>query len=216
VEVLVSLALISTIVMMVYGSFNAASRSMDLYGSRMACDDRACLVLRLMARQLRCAYLPSFETDPLSLPAPSDTQSAQQTSGSLEPLEINSAGLSFITTAGLSNGPALSRVRYRHDPATGTLSLCCEPYLYGVAALQDSGPWRPILTGVRNIEVQFYDGQQWQAGWTDTSQTLPQSAKIALTVIDEKNRVHEFETMVSIGCRSALPGQTVVTGAGKL
>ena len=48
VEVLVALALISTIVMMVYGSFTAATRSMDLYGRRLACADRASLVLRLL------------------------------------------------------------------------------------------------------------------------------------------------------------------------
>lgn len=215
VEVLVALALISTIVTMVYGSFNAASRSLDLYRSRMACDDRACLVLRLLTRQLRCAYLPSFETNPLSSPAPTDAPSAPGISGPPAPFESNGAELSFLTTAGLGAAPALSRVRYRHDPATGTLSVCCEPYLYGAAALPSAEPWRPILTGVRTIEVQFYDGRQWQSGWTEASQALPQSVKIALAVSDEKNRLHKFETIVSIGCRRALSQPSVATGAGK-
>ncbi len=53
-----ALALVGTIVTMVYGSYAAASRSVDLYSSRLACSDRTCLVLRLLARQLRCLYLP--------------------------------------------------------------------------------------------------------------------------------------------------------------
>ena len=211
-----ALALISTIVMMVYGSFTAASRSMDLYGSRMACDNRACLVLRLMARQLRCAYVPSFETDPMSSSSQSRVPSAPLTSLPREPLEASSAGLSFITTAGLDTGPALSRILYRHDPGTGILPICCEPYLYGAEALQSARLWRSVLSGMRSVDVQFYDGQQWQSGWTDASQTLPRSAKIALAVVDEKNRLHEFETMVSIGCRRALPRQSVAGPAGKL
>lgn len=210
-----ALALISTIVMMVYGSFTAASRSMDLYGRRMACDDRASLVLRLLARQLRCAYLPPGETNSPSAPAPTDAPAAPQTAGALASLDISGVGLSFITTAGLGPGPALSRITYRHDPATGTLSLCCEPYLDGVAARPGAGVWRPVLAGVRKIEVQFYDGRQWQSAWTDDSQSLPQCARIALAVLDEAHRVHEFTTTVPLGCRSAGPTPSVATGVGK-
>jgi prepilin-type N-terminal cleavage/methylation domain-containing protein len=215
VEMLVALALIGTIVTMVYGSFNAASRSLDLYGSRLACDDRACLVLRLLTRQLRCAYRPSFETNPAPAPAAANAPAAPGTSGPPAPLESNGADLSFLTTAGLGAAPALWRVQYRHDPATGTLSVCCEPYLYGAVALPSAESWRPILTGVRTIEVQCYDGRQWQSGWTATSRTLPQSVKIALTVSDEKNRVHEFQTMVSLGGWRALPQESVAAGTEK-
>ena len=216
VEVLVALALISTIVMMVYGSFTAASRSLDLYGRRLACADRASLVLRLLARQLRCRYLPPRETDPLSAPAPEGAPPAPQASGSLESLAISGAGLTFVTTAGLGTGPALSRVTYRHDPATGVLSVCCTPYLGSTEALPNAGTWRPVLAGVRRIEVQFDDGRQGPSGGMDAGPSLPQSAKIALAVLDEKDRVHEFQTMVPLGCRSALPGPSVVTGAGRL
>jgi len=216
VEVLVALALISTIVMMVYGSFLAASRSLDLYGSRMACDDRASLVLRLLARQLRCAYLPPLETDPQSSPAENGVPSTPRTSLPTEPLTAGEAGLSFITTAGLGTGPALSRILYRHDPATGILSLCGEPYLYGAEAQTSARSWRPVLSGVRSLEVQFYDGRQWQSAGTDAGRALPQSAKITLAVVDKKNRLHEFETMVSLGCRRAWPQPSVAAGAGKL
>ena len=52
-------------------------------------------------------------------------------------------------------------------------------------------------------------------GGTDAGQTLPQAVKIALTVIDEKSRLHEFKTIVPLGCRRAGPNPAVATGAGK-
>ena len=216
VEVLVSLALISTIVTMVYGSFTAACRSVDVYGSRMACDDRTCLVLRLMARQLRCAYVPSFETGSTPSSPQNGTPSMPPTAAQIEPLNSSGEGLSFVTTAGLGTGPALSRVMYRYDPSSGTLSISCEPYLYGVEGLQGPRDWRPILNGVRSVDVQFYDGQRWQSGWTGASRTLPRGARITITVLDEKDRLHEFKTMVPIGCRNAPQKQQVSVPAGKL
>jgi type II secretion system protein J len=215
IEVLISLALISTIVTMVYGSFTAACRSMDVYGSRMACGDRTCLVLRLMARQLRCAYVPSFETGLAPSSPQNSTPSLPPAASLIEPFDSSSEGLSFVTTAGLGTGPALSRVMYRCDPSSGTLSICCEPYLYGVEGLQGPRDWRPILNGVRSVDVQFYDGQRWQSGWTDASRTLPRGARITLTVLDEKDRLHEFKTMVLIGCRNAPQEQQVPVPAGK-
>ncbi|MDI9433013.1 MAG: type II secretion system protein, partial [Planctomycetes bacterium] len=56
IEMLVALAMIATIVSMVYGSYAATSRSMEMYDSRLTCAQRTQLVLRLMERQLRCAY----------------------------------------------------------------------------------------------------------------------------------------------------------------
>ena len=218
---LVAVALVSTIVMMVYGSFTAASRSVDLYGSRMACCDRTCLVLRLMARQLRCVYLPSSAADPTPSSLHHRTPSGPTATPAIDPLEASGDTLSFVTTAGQGTGPgqsmALARVTYRHDPVSGTLSISCQPSVYGAVGQQDPTSSRPILGGVRSMEVQFFDGRQWQSGWTGgANRTLPQGVKIALTVIDEKNRSQEFETVVPIGCRSTASKQQVSTPAVKL
>ena len=63
--------------------------------------------------------------------------------------------------------------------------------------------------------MQFDDGRQEPSGGMGAGPSLPQSVKIALTVLDEKNRVHEFQTRVPLGCRRALPRPAVATEAGK-
>ena len=222
IEMLVALALVSTIVTMVYGSFTAASRSMDLYSRRMACCERTCLVLRLMARQLRCAYLPSSERQPMPTSPQNGAPSASvpATAPQIKPLEASGGILSFVTTVGVGTGSAgsmaLSRVMYRYDPSAGTLSISCEPCVYGGGRPQDSQSWRPILGGVQSVDMQFYDGRQWRSGWTGgESRALPQSVRIAITVVDERNHPHEFKTMTPIGCRNTPQPQQVRTSAMK-
>lgn len=215
VELLVALALVSTIMLMVYGSYAAASGAMDRYRRRMACGDRACLVLRLMARQLRCVYLPSAGTDPA--PTAPQGPSAAPSLPPTEPFETSGGSLSFVTTAGPDPSLALVRVAYRLDPARGTLSLSWQPYVYGAARGPEPASSRPLLTGVTRMEVQFYDGRQGQAGWTaEAGRTLPRGVKIALTVVDEKNHALPFETMVPLGCRTAPPPPQTEAGATPL
>jgi len=109
----------------------------------------------------------------------------------------------------------VARVMYRYDPSNGTLSIGCEPYRYVAEEAQESGPWRPILSGVTRVDLQCYDGRQWQVAWNGESERLPRAVQIALTVLDEKGRAHEFETTVPIGSRMASSKQQVSTGAAK-
>jgi type II secretion system protein J len=218
VEMLVALALVSTIATMVYGSYAAVSRSLDLYGSRMACHERTCLILRLMARQIRCAFVPPSPASPTPTPQNS-TLSTLPAAFRADARDAGGTILSFVTTAGLATGPdaptGASRITYRYDPSNGTLSICCEPHQYAADDLPESGPWRPILSGVTRVDLHCYDGRQWQVAWDGERERLPQAVKIAVTVLDEKNRVHEFETIVPIASRIASSKQRISTGAGK-
>jgi len=219
VEMLVALALVGTIATMVYGSYAAVSRSLDLYGSRTACYERTCLVLRLMARQIRCAYVPLSPAGPTPSSPQNSTSPALPAAFRADSRDAGGTILSFITTAGLATAPdtpmGVARVMYRHDPFNGTLSVCCEPYSYAADDAQEAGQWRTILSGVTRVGLQCYDGRQWQIAWTGESQTLPQAVKIGVTILDEKDRPHEFETTAPIGSRMASPQQTVGTGAAK-
>jgi len=213
---LVALALVSTIATMVYGSYAAVSRSLDLYGRRAACSERTCLALRLMARQIRCAYVPS---SPAGATASSPQTGPRPAVFRMDARDASGAILSFITTAGLAAGPdtprGMTRVMYRHDPANGILAICCEPYTYSAEDARESGPWRPILSGVTRVNLQCYDGQQWQAAWEGENQRVPRAVRIAVTVIDERDRPHEFETIAPIGSRLASPKSRVTMGVAK-
>jgi type II secretion system protein J len=219
VEMLVALALVSTIATMVYGSYAAVSRSLDLYDSRTACYERTSLVLRLMSRQIRCAYVPPLPARPAPSSPQNSVSPALPAAFRADSRDAGGTILSFVTTAGLATGPdapmGLARLMYRYDPSVGTLSICWEPYRYAAGDSQEPGPWRPILSGVTRVDLQCYDGHQWQATWNGESEKLPQAVKIGVTILDEKDRAHEFETTAPIASRIASPKQRTSTEAGK-
>ena len=230
VEMLVALAITSTIATIVYGSYAAASRSLDLYGSRMACCERTSLVMRLMARQIRCAWAPpsatgsapsSQENSVPSTPSAPAGAIPQSTTFHAASRDTDGTILSFVTTGGLGASldkpTPLSHIMYRYDPANGILGICCVPYVNGTDALASSERWQPILSGVRRVGLQFYDGQRWRTEWDGSdSMMLPQAVRIAFTIVDNKDRSHEFQTTVPIGCRNAPQRQQVASPAGKL
>lgn len=220
IEMLVALAMIATIVSMVYGSYAATSRSMDIYDSRLTCSQRAQLVLRLMERQLRCAYQrpadseatepreasdnrvqesPRIDETRIPKPRPTFVGGVRKAGGEL---------LDFITTAGPTGGQSgprgLARIRYRHDPILGTLAIRCEPHLDTMRRDDSTGPWQTVLPHVSEIEIEFFDGLQWQPQWSgQASRTLPRAVRLSLTVADEKGRTHRYGATVAIASRTA-------------
>jgi prepilin-type N-terminal cleavage/methylation domain-containing protein len=205
IEMLVSLAIVGTIVTMVYGSYAATSRSLDVYGRRMACSERAHLALRIMARQIRCVYVPT---------TPTSTPTFQA-----EPRNLRGDILSFSTTAGFGRGhdgpTGISRVAYRYDPSSKTLSISCEPRTGRSDNPQRTDAWRPMLAGVTNVELGFYDGRNWQSQWDPKrSGPVPQAVKIALSVTDELGREHHYGTTVPIICRGTPWTQQVKKAGG--
>ncbi len=207
IELLVALALVSTIMTMVYGSYAAATRCLDRYGGRMASSERASLVLRLMARQIRCAYAPTA-------PSPS-AQPASLTPAPAASTQFRADGttLSFITTGGPDRSAAFSRIQYHYDSFNGTLSIGSQPYTYGTETQPSSGYEQPILRSVTRMDLQFYDGRQWRPTWEGAdSAGLPRAVKIVLTLIDEKNRLHEYGTTVPIVCQR--PASTPQSAVG--
>ncbi|MDI6449671.1 type II secretion system protein GspJ [Anaerobaca lacustris] len=223
IEMLVALAMIATIVSMVYGSYAATSRSMEIYDSRLTCAQRTQLVLRLMERQLRCAYqrpadpeatepreasgrraqamqeLPQAGEIRIQTPRPTFVGGVRKAGGEV---------LDFITTAGVAGGPSgpqgLARIRYRHDPILGTLAIRCEPHLDTMRQDDSTGPWQTVLQHVSEVDIEFFDGLQWRPQWSgQTSRTLPRAVRLSLTVADEKGRTHRYGATVAIASRTA-------------
>jgi prepilin-type N-terminal cleavage/methylation domain-containing protein len=230
VEILVALALIGLIVSMVYGSYAATTRTLDIYNSRMACGDRTHLVLRLLARQFRCAYMAPQQAGgtqtSASLPPFDDQQTQAQPRNTLsgpssvafrgDPRDPRGEILCLTTSGGFSRGPdqpgGLSRIRYRYEARGGRLSIRWGPCLGPSAPQRNSQAWRPVLDGITSIDLEFHDGRRWQPRWnSDETGRLPQAVRVVLTVADEGGRTHRYETAVPIACRSTI--RTTLHGA---
>ncbi len=217
IEMLVSLAIVATIMTMVYGSYAATSRTLDVYTSRMTCSEQAHLVLRLMARQIRCAYMP-----PATSPS-SEDQTEPTLTRTEPPTAFDAPGrgargeiLRLTTTAGLGaalDGPVgFSRIVYRYDQAAGSLLVCSQSGACNSDFPANPDAWRPILSGLTSIELGFYDGKNWQVQWNSRQAgRLPQAVKISLTVTDENGREHPYTTTVLVLCSGASQKQPTRT-----
>jgi len=213
IELLVALTIIAAILAMVYGSYAATTRSIDISGDRMACIERGCLALRLMARQLRCAYAPSphaVPSDPrktaadissiASAAAPSE-KSAGLFQG--DPRDSRGRILSFVTTGGSGGGPnaprGLASVTYRYDEAASTLFVCRRDRTDSLRDVQELSREQPLLRNVTSIALKFHDGRQWQDTWDfKRNRGLPRAVKVEIIVADQTGRPHHLGTTVSI------------------
>ncbi len=219
-EMLIAMAIIATIVSMVYGSYAATSRSLEVYDSRLTCAQRTDLILRLMARQLRGAYARADEPNAPDSDRGANRPAANQVTPELppplerrvsKPRPVFLGGafgarrdmLDFVTTGGLAgeaDGPqGLTRIRYRHDPRRRTLAVCSGPYVESIRADRSQEEWQTISRQIVGIELEFYDGRRWQTKWnSEPGRRLPRAVRLTLTVMDEKDREYEAGTTVEI------------------
>jgi prepilin-type N-terminal cleavage/methylation domain-containing protein len=227
VELMISLAIVSLIVTMVYGSYAATSRTLDVYNSRMTCSERAHLVLRLLARQIRGACPPahgaaSMEGQPFSTspeirrtnrPLPNSMSQTAAEAFRGDAHEPRGEILCLTTTggfaAGLDSRGGLSRITYRYEAPGGVLSISCEPLVYDAEGRRSPPVRRPVLRGVTGIELEFYDGRRWQPRW-DGRQTgsLPRAVRMALRIVDESGRTHRYQTAMPIASQCNTPRQS--------
>ncbi len=213
IEMLIALTMMAAILSMVYGSYAATSRTMQAYGSRMACSERGTLILRLMERQIRCAYMRPVEesagksalADVRAVqpnhPLPAFQGNAQDPQGQL---------LRFTTTSGMGGQSQrhgrLSRIGYRYDAVNHTLWIARHPLLEesGEADLRPND--LALLDQVAAVEVEFYNGRKWRPTWDSAKTgTLPRAVKIHLSLVDEQDRSYELGTTVRIETQTAMP-----------
>ncbi len=172
IEMLVALSMMAMIASMVYGSYAATSQSVEAYSSRLGCSERASQILRLMARQIRGVYVAP--SDPNMTASASGGGSAQTPAppapkprtlidrrapifrGNAQ--DPGGAILDFISTAGLGTGlggpQGLTRIQYRYNRATGTLSIHCEPYMDRLDKTASPQTGQPILDHVTAADIE--------------------------------------------------------------
>jgi len=213
IEMLIAMAMIATIVSMVYGSYAATSQSLQRYDGQLRCSGRANLVLRLMARQIRGAYAPPADTSvPASNPANPTRPGKAQIERPVPVFQGNAQDprgrfLRFVTTAGLATGMnaprGLGRISYRYDAAAGTLAISSQPYMDQLAERDPTAPWRNLLENVTALNIEFHDGRKWRQKWTDGQNKLPRAVRLRLVVLDERDRPYHLGTTVSLVSHTA-------------
>jgi type II secretion system protein J len=210
VELLVALAIIVTIVTMVYGSYSATSKSAQVCSARMAIFQQGSKILEQMAQQVRCSYADAAQMFANMAAAVSPKKEAKPENiinyfhgDSDDPRgEI----LRMVTTHGIFSGQqedSLFDVTYRFDKGTATLSVSQIRFVNTVN-LTERRNWRPLAENVESVELAFFDGQQWLPKWDfGQKRKLPCAVRISITCEDENYRQYCYGTVANVCCQSS-------------
>ena len=221
VEILVAVALIATILSMVYGSYFAFSRSARVGQTRITMCHQGQITLDQMARQIRCAYVGTMADD--ADLKKNDMQQTQRAKQDIVPYfngNLNASNgeiLHFVTTNGLveKDGPSkgLFEITYRFDKRRGELSLRQERFL-ATAKKPETGNWMPIAKNVEHLKLEFYNGKQWQRRWDFMDEKkLPCAVRLEIDCKDEDNRRYNCGTVAHIPCRKNRAAANIETFA---
>jgi prepilin-type N-terminal cleavage/methylation domain-containing protein len=209
IEMLVAMAIVVSIVSMVYGSYFATSRSAEAYKAKMSVSESASGVLRQMARQIRCSYAKAPES-----PKAGAGNAIVKTQGILEePINYFQGGLNvrsgeilhFATTASVSslddfkNG--LADVVYKLDRTTGTLMVSARRFVETAGPLVEERDFSVVTEGVEYVELAFFDGAEWLDEWNFAQmKKLPRAVRIGIACEDENGRKCKYATIAQIYC----------------
>lgn len=218
VEVLVAVAIIVTIVSMVYGSYFATSKSARTYQTRIALFKQGRKVLERMARQIRCSYVGPIEAH---------TDAAREITGkektepenifdyfSGDPDDPSGEILHLVTTNRtlcLQDGAdGLFDITYKLDKSTGTLFLSQTRFINTTKRIVEGKNFRPLFEGVENIDLSFFDGHKWLDKWDfKQKRKLPFAVKIGITCEGENYQQSHYGTVAYVNCRKNQAKKTV-------
>lgn len=203
IEILVAVTIIATIVSMVYGSYFATAESADAYKVKMTLSSQTRKVLSQMARQIRCSYIGKL-SEGADVDRTNKIHKNPVVYFNYE--DVSGIGvLHLITTHmlfcedGYADG--LFDVVYKFDKSTGTLYLSQRIFFGTDENYNKDRSWRPILTNVESVEMDFFDGQRWLTEWNFIQKrNLPFAVKIGITCRDENYRQCHYGTMAYIDC----------------
>ena len=209
VEILVALAIIVTIVSMVYGSYFATSKSTQAYKSMINLSKEGRKVLEQMTRQIRCSYASKADknTYQTSIPQQGKADPASEINyfkGNSD--EPSGEILHLVTTNGFlveqdpPNG--LFEVTYKFDKNRGLLFSSQRRFASTTKSAAQKNKWQPIAEDIESLKLTFFDGQQWLDKWDfKDKRELPSAVKINITWEDENHRQYQYGTITYICCR---------------
>jgi type II secretion system protein J len=204
VEVLLAMAIIATIISIVYGSYFVISQSVKTCKMRTALSQQGQKALGLLARQIRCSYVPAANTEKHTSgqKTAANENATDYFSGSSD--ASGSATLHFITTNAFASkqkaADGLFEVDYKLDGKTGVLLLNQRPFA-GTPGSTSENTWLPIAKNIASIKLEFFEGHQWLRGWNFKEQgQLPAAVRINITCEDENRREYHCETVAYVYC----------------
>jgi len=212
VEILVAMAMVVTIVSIMYGTYSATSKSTQACMTRMAVSQRLQKALEQMARQIRCSYTGAA----LTL---SDSSSiVLQQKGKLPENKVvyfrgdthDSRGeiLHLVTTRGFLRGEKTANglfvADYKLDKKTGSLCLRQRRFTGSIESAEQEGDWLVIAENIKRLELAFFDGEKWRQKWDyKDNGKVPYAVKINLVGEDENYRQYQYGTVAYICSRGS-------------
>ena len=214
VEILIALALIATILLMVYGSYFATSRSARVCQARIAMGHQGRTTLDQMARQIRCAYAgiardEDFRESNKERKRIVHEDGMYYFTGSRN--ASNGEILHFVMTNGYAEAgekPAkgLFEVTYRLDKREDTLFLSQRRFI-GKTKKAPKRDWRAIAKNIEYLDLKFFDGHKWQRRWDfEDTKKLPSAVRIEMGCRDGDDRRYDYSTIAHIACRNNRTG----------
>ena len=209
IELLVAVALIATVLAMVYGSYIATTRSAQACKSRIALSEQGRKTLEQIARHVRCSYAGSVCDNTEDVEAGSD-QTQTEPGDRVNYFNGDTDApdgevLHLVTTCGLSGEKratdGLFEVVYRFDKRTSELALSLVRF---VAASREAErrDWRVIADEIESIDLAFFDGEQWLGRWDfEDKKELPRAVRIEISGENESFQRYDYSTVAYVSCR---------------
>lgn len=218
VEILIALALIATILSMVYGSYFATSRSARMCQARMAICNQGRAMLEQMAGQIRCAYAGiNKETE---VNSDKHRERIVREDGLNYFIGNRNASngeiLHFVTTNGyakIGEGPTkgLFEMTYRFDKRPGTLFLSRRRFV-DTAKKSSKRDWVSIAKNIQYLDLEFFDGRRWLSRWDyKAKKKLPYAVKMEVGYRDKDNRRYDYSTVAHVFCHESVAGAKTET-----
>jgi len=206
-EILVALGVLGIIMSAVYGSYRAVSTSIVGLQPRIALDQTGRFFLQRLARQIRCCYGGG-----LNLPNRSTRQrNGEDSRASEERVSLFQSGqtatddilLRFVTSGGGStwklDSECLIVVSYKLDMRRHV--LLADEQIYGQGNEDRQENWQVILEDVAEIEVEYFDGIDWQTKWDSNGfGGPPRAVRVRVVLESPEQGIGSFTTVAPILC----------------
>ncbi len=219
VELLIAMALIATVLSMVYGSYIATTRSARACKSRIALAEKGRTTLEQIARHIRCSYVGSLSDVTENVKTGSgQTEVGPEATVSYfngDARAVNGEILRLVTTSGLAEEKGatdgLFEVVYKFDKRTGELALSLSRFV-GTAREAEKRNWRVVADQIESIGLEFFDGDKWLERWDfEDKNGLPRAVRIEIGGANESFQRYDYSTVAYVSCRDYRPATQIET-----